>query len=169
MVGAEEECYNDDAKDDPECFLSNHAIYYTLAFSFSLYMADQFTPSFEQALEADIRRLAEEVEKHRERPENQSVGDQEILKRSLEVFTQGATPVSQGARDDSKSPLPSYAQSVSSETKLEIEYLLDLALREGIMRAAVEAKKSNPFVLDAFHDALTGRLYPEFQKRGILK
>ena len=44
-----------------------------------------------------------------------------------------------------------------------------MAFMDGILKAANEAKKSNPFVLDAFHDALTGKLYDEFKRRGLLK
>jgi len=105
--------------------------------------------------------------KHKEHPETKTLGDQEILKRSIQSVTQTAPPPPLG--DASGSPLPAYVQGASSETKLEIEYLLDLALREGIFKANQEAKKSNAFVLDAFHDALVGKLYPEFQKRGILE
>ena len=53
--------------------------------------------------------------------------------------------------------------------KLEIEYLCDMALRKGIATAMSESEKSPYFVQDAFHDALAGKLYPELQKRGIVK
>ena len=42
-------------------------------------------------------------------------------------------------------------------------------MHKGIEKAAAEAKKSNPYVLDAFHDALVEKLYPELQRRGVLK
>ena len=67
------------------------------------------------------------------------------------------------------SPLPAYAQSAPPEVRLEIEYLLDIALQKGIGPALTESAKSPYFVQDAFHDALAGRLYPELQKRGVLK
>jgi len=132
-------------------------------------MPDESAPNFEKVLEADIQQLAQEVQKHREQPESKSIGDREILKRSIQAFTQTVPVPAPQAAQGSKSHLPAYADSASSETKLEIEYLLDVALRDGIFKATAEAKKSNPFVLDAFHDALIGKLYPEFQKRGILK
>ena len=127
--------------------------------------------SFEhEALEADIKALAEEVQKHRELPENKDVNEQELLKKAIRalppVVSTAQTKPDEPAR---KSPLPDYAESASPETKLEIEYLLDLAFHQGIAKAAAEAKKSPDFVQDAFHDALAGKLHPEFQKRGILK
>ena len=67
------------------------------------------------------------------------------------------------------SPLPAYAQNAPAEIKLEIEYLPDLAFQKGIATAMKESAKSPYFVQDAFHDALAGKLYPELQKRGVLK
>jgi hypothetical protein len=69
----------------------------------------------------------------------------------------------------SNSPLPAYAQSAAPEIRLEIEYLLDIALHKGIGIALSESAKSPYFVQDAFHDALAGRLYLELQKRGLMK
>ena len=65
--------------------------------------------------------------------------------------------------------MPAYAQNAAPEIKLEIEYLLDLAFQKGIATALAESAKSPYFVQDAFHDALAGRLYPEMQKRGLMK
>jgi len=46
---------------------------------------------------------------------------------------------------------------------------MDVALKQGLEKALAEARKSPYFVQDALHDALAGRLYPELQKRGIVK
>ncbi len=67
------------------------------------------------------------------------------------------------------SPLPQYAQDAPAETKLEIEYLIDLAIHQGLTKANAQARTSSPFVVDAFHDALVGKLYPEFERRGLIK
>jgi len=133
-------------------------------------MAEQSSPSFEhQVLEADIKRLATEVQAHRERAETSRLSGQELIKKSLQSMasvSSSAQPVSQSAP---ASPLPDYAADASPETKLEIEYLLDMALHHGIEKANSEAKNSAPFIVDAFHDALVTKLYPELQKRGIVK
>lgn len=141
-------------------------------------MPDQPTP-FENALAADIGRLAEEIKNQRERPDMQNAPEKELVKEAIRAFPleknpQGvpvppppaSAPTSDAA---SKSPLPGYAQSAPAEVKLEIEYLLDVALRSGLGKALSEAQKSPYFVQDALHDALAGRLYPELQKRGIVK
>ena len=130
-------------------------------------------PTFEHALEADMQKLAAEIRTQRERPEMKNAAEKEIVKEAIRAFPQlpkhpesangNATPsVSAG-------PLPGYVDDAPPETKLEIEYLLDTALRHGLEKAVTESKKSPYFVQDAFHDALAGKLYPELQKRGIVK
>lgn len=131
-------------------------------------------PSFEHALEGDIARLAEEVTKQRERPEMKNAAERELLKEAIRAFpetsrSQAAPAPAPPSSRASQSPLPDYAQNAPAEVKLEIEYLLDIALRHGIGKAMGEAKKSPYFVQDAFHDALAGKLYPELQRRGIVK
>lgn len=123
-----------------------------------------------EALEADIKSLAREVGRQKEMPENKGVAGQELLKKAIQALPPVAsTPQTKPNEPARKGPLPDYAQSAPAEVRLEIEYLLDLAFHSGIPKAAAEARKSPDFVQDAFHDVLAGKLYPEFQKRGILK
>jgi hypothetical protein len=131
--------------------------------------------SFEYAaLESDMKRLAEQIRAGRERPAGETRTERELVKeaiRSFPVMHQQAAPVPApaAAPEDAGDPLPDYAKNAPPEVKLEIEYLCDIALRKGISSAVIEAKKSPYFVQDAFHDALAGRLYPELQKRGLVK
>ncbi len=126
-------------------------------------------PKIEKAaLEADMDRLAGEIMKHKEVLDKETADQKEILKQAIKAIGPAAdTPAP--SEDNSSPLLPNYAAGASPEVKLEIEYLLDLALREGISKANAAAKNSNPFVLDAFHDALAGKLYPELQRRKIVK
>ncbi len=134
-------------------------------------MPDQVS-SFEQTIESDLRQLAAEIQHNREQPEFKNAGEQAIVRESIRAFpalntnNNQATPA---APAPSRGVLPAYADAASPEVKLEIEYLLDVALRQGIGKAVTESKKSPYFVQDAFHDALAGKLYPELQKRGIVK
>ncbi len=140
-------------------------------------------PSFEQSLETDIQRLATEIKTQQERPEMKNAAEQELVKEAIRAFPElknqpqaaaatasdSVTSADSQSRISSSSPLPAYAQHAPAEVKLEIEYLLDIALKKGIGTALTESQKSPAFVQDAFHDALAGRLYPELQKRGIVK
>ena len=131
-------------------------------------MAENLSSDFKlEALEADMRRLAEEIQKHRENPEMRAVGGQELVKKSI----QSMAPVAPQSvtQQSSNSPLPDYASGAPAESKLEVEYLIDLAFHKGLDKANAEAAKSSPFIMDAFHDSLASKLYPELQKRGILK
>lgn len=140
-------------------------------------------PSFEQGLESDIAKLAAEIKNRRESITVQNYNERELVKEAIRAFPnfEKAPPVAPApAPAPAPSPvtsaasaasgiLPEYAQSAPPEVKLEIEYLLDTAFRHGIGKAVAESEKSSYFVQDAFHDALAGRLYPELQKRGIVK
>ena len=129
-------------------------------------MNDQFGPESKgENFEAEMRQVAEAVEKHRERPEFKGLSDQELLKRAI----QSMVPQSGTTEPVSQTSPSSYPESVPPQAKLEVEHLLDIALNRGLGEAVKEASGSSPFVLDAFHDALAGRLYPELKKRGLLK
>jgi hypothetical protein len=131
-------------------------------------MAEQLLPEFEhQALEDDMKQLVAEVGKHKEAPESHGLGGEAILKKSVQSFAvlgngPTATPT------DLQNPLPQYVDNASEEVKLEVEYLLDIAFHQGILKADREARKTNPFVLDAFHDALVKKLYPKMKADGVL-
>lgn len=132
-------------------------------------MPEQSSQDFKlEALEADMKHLAEEIQRHRENPESRALSGQEVVKKSLQAIV-APPPVPPPPQQAQGGALPAYAASAPAETKLEIEYLVDLAFQHGLDKANAEAMKSNPFVLDAFHDALAAKLYPELQRRGILK
>ncbi len=131
------------------------------------------TRSFEQALEADIEQLGREVNAQRERPELRDASEQALIKEAIRAFpeiTRNPSPLpAPPPIPASQNPLPDYAANAPAEVKLEIEYLLDVVLKSGIGKALGEAQRSSPFVQDAFHDALAGKLYPVLQKRGMVK
>jgi hypothetical protein len=123
-------------------------------------------------LEQDMRLLAREVQEHKNNPENRDMTDHEIVRKALETVTALPPPPAPAAPVSSQGPsgiLPDYAKDATAENKLEIEYLVELAATRGILEASKIAQETSPFVLDAFHDALTGKLYDELVKSGVLK
>jgi hypothetical protein len=137
-------------------------------------------PSIEQGLEADITALSEEIKNRREGITVENYNERELVKEAIRAFPHFETPSASGpaptpapsapaAPASAGSVLPEYAQHAAPEVKLEIEYLLDMALTKGIGKALAESHKSPYYVQDAFHDALAGKLYPELQKRGIVR
>lgn len=61
--------------------------------------------------------------------------------------------------------LPDYLQNVSSEIKLRVEELVDSLFHQGIEKVISRARRASPFILDAFHDALTDKLHEELKKK----
>lgn len=132
-------------------------------------MADNFSPEIGPNFkEEDVERVLGEVERHRENPETKGASGQEIVRRAVQSVTGlGSSQAAGGPQDDSI--LPDYAKDAPAETKLEVETLIQVAFAKGISEAAKEASNSSPYVIDAFHDALSGKLYTELERRGLIK
>lgn len=137
-------------------------------------MAEEIIPAPkpEQApapLESDLSRVAGEVLKHRENPEMSGASDQEVVKQAIRTITAAPAPAApQKAVSDDDSVLPAYMSNAAPAAKLEVEELIRMAFKDGISKAAKTAQKSSPFVLDAFHDALAGKLHDELKKRKMI-
>ena len=121
------------------------------------------------ALEADMDRLAGEIMRHKETQEMKGAGDKELIKAALRSITPTTTTTQGQQIQSSQTPLPGYMANFPNDAKLEVEYLLDVAVHRGVIQANKEAKGASPAVLDAFHDALAALLQPELQKRGMFK
>ncbi len=133
-------------------------------------MPDQ--PEIQPIIEQDLHAISAEIARNREKPENKLLSGHELVRNSVKSYTAPVAPPAGGpapaSQTNNDSVLPAYAQSASAETKQEVEHLLSLAFREGVLSAATQAAKSSPYVLDIFHDALAGKLYPELKKRGLV-
>ena len=125
-----------------------------------------------------MKTLAAEIHHKQEMKDTKNAEGLDAVREAIRAFPQlkheqpdgNGVPIAPAdGQSFSNSPLPAYAQSAPPEIRLEIEYLLDIALHKGISAALSESTKSPYFVQDAFHDALSGRLYPEMQKRGLIK
>jgi hypothetical protein len=137
-------------------------------------MPDQITPSFAERHQENLEHVTEEVMRGRELFERQRASGKEKVKRAIQqipprAMDEEAKEIVESAEHVIHDPLPAYAGSAPAETKLEVEYLLELAFKKGIGAANKAAMGSSPFVIDAFHDALAGRLYPELKKRGVVE
>lgn len=130
---------------------------------------EQSQPKFEHAaLEKDIQELASEIKKKEAEPSKEALGaalKQRIYAPEELIVRKDA---SAKEKESPRNFLPSYIQKSSQEITIEVEKLIDKAFHKGLSAAIKEAKE-NPLLLDAFHDAITEKLYEEFKKRGILK
>ena len=133
--------------------------------------------NFDQILEQDIARISRELQELKGRYEangKEQIPPRELLKESLQSMggTGTVVPLPQKPAASSKGEeelLPSYMLDAPADVKLQVEELLDISIHKGIETAVKQAKKDDPYVLDAFHDALVEKLYPELQKRGLFK
>lgn len=133
-------------------------------------MPEELPQNLHPALERDIARLSEQISKHRESPELKGAESKELIRESLRSLApQPAAPQPSVPKDDGSAVLPSYMQDEPAGTKLLVEELLELSLHTGIAQGLKEARKAGPYILDAFHDALVDKLYPELKKRGIVE
>ncbi len=122
------------------------------------------------ALEQDIERLSAEI-KERGLAEKGKEGVKTVVKDQ----TAPEMPIGPSGRPELPTAppplnpaLPNYLQNEPAQVKLKVEKLLDLAFHQGIKRAAAEARESGPIILDAFHDALTDKIYNELKQKGLL-
>lgn len=117
------------------------------------------------AFEKDIEQLSAQVKEYQEKSLKNKMPPQDMLKSVIgEKIRQIQPPVPQ-----KKTDLPLYLENESPEMKAKIQELIDMALVSGVEKSVIEAKKYSPFVLDAFHDALTEKIYNELKDRGKLK
>ncbi len=127
-------------------------------------------PNMEQPkIEQDIENLAKAIQE-----KGLSEKGREALKSVLLEKTSAPQPVAQAPvvpvtpKKDTGN-LPNYMAAEPAELKQKVEVLIASAWKHGIKAAAKEASAAGPMMLDAFHDALTDKLYSELKKRGLLK
>ncbi len=129
-------------------------------------------PFKHESIEQDIARLSREVKERQEsgEAEHPETAVRDILReRMYSSQQQGqAAPAQLRQSNEPLSVLPVYLQKESPEVRLKVEELADMALHQGLNKAIDEAGQYGPFVLDALHDTLTGKLYDELKNRGLI-
>ena len=130
--------------------------------------------NFEQApIEKDIQGLSKEIKEH-QAESNVEVSSEVEVKDFLKArIGDSVTQVKTKAQPsdsilDENNTLPDYLINESKDTKSKVEQLILLAFNKGIEKSLKEAVKSGPFILDAFHDALTSKLYDELKNRKLV-
>lgn len=125
--------------------------------------------NFEKSLPSvDVAKIAEAAKFHAETPEGKEMKGEDITKRAIQTAAE-TTPIVSPGSGQSLNVLTDYAAAAPEEVKQKIESLLQIAASKGLSAATNEAKKSSPFILDSFHDALAAKLYPYLKEKGIIK
>ena len=119
--------------------------------------------------ERDFQAFSKEIKEHQERNGIENLKEVHVKDYLKSKFTESQPVSKQPMQIQESESLPDYLISEPNEIKGRVENLIAIAFKDGIESAAKEARKSGPFILDAFHDALTSKLYLELNKRGLLK
>jgi hypothetical protein len=130
---------------------------------------DQFNHN---TLEKDIERLSREVKEKRNLPEYKGLSERELIKQTLQPLIRLSAPAAPSVAKPTPSTeetiLPDYLKDSPAEVKLQVEKLVDAVLHQGLEKTIKEANKAGAFILDAFHDALTDKLYEELKNRKLI-
>lgn len=118
----------------------------------------------------DIEKIGKEVAEKKFAPEVKQYSDQDLVKQAIKpmVYPQGKPAPSQAQSSEEDKFLPDYLKDATPQIKNQVEKLLEDTIRNGLASGINEAKKMPPFILDAYHDALTDKLHDELKKRGII-
>jgi len=125
--------------------------------------------SFEKNLQSFSKEIKQyQVENKIENIQQSHVRDFIKTRYNQPSVSRAQTQNQQNVLQESES-LPDYLVNESDQLKKEVEDLIVLAFSKGIEASAKKAIAKGPFILDAFHDALTSKLYEELKNRGLLK
>ncbi|MEK7593334.1 MAG: hypothetical protein AAB464_01275 [Patescibacteria group bacterium] len=120
------------------------------------------------ALEADIERLSKEIGEKKNLLEYKKITERELIKRAIQPMIKSNQPIQPASSGTQSQILPDYLASASDEIKFQIEELVDSLFHQGIKKVIKRAQRASPFILDAFHDALTDKLHEELKKRKLI-
>ena len=132
-------------------------------------------PKIEQVpFEKDLRKFSRELLEHKAKNNIEKIQESHV--REVLNSRVGHVPVSGSAGAKAKTQvlneadtLPDYLISAPAEVKGKVEELISLTFSQGLDKSTKAASKAGPFILDAFHDAITSKLYAELKKRNLLK
>ncbi len=147
-------------------------------------MAEGSVNLIEQEIEAlsreiEIKRRALEAERGVVAAES-GAGDKEILRAALAekltsapAVSPSPTPPAAGTTIPAAAPASrpaaskstSYIDDLDEVTAGKVNALIQQVFAQGIEKTLSAARAEDPYVMDAFHDALTDRLYDELKKR----
>lgn len=109
--------------------------------------------------ESDVARVQAELDASPERASATEASPETVRQAVVAVLPQPAPATTVAA--------PSVTADAAG-TQQRVEALVQLAKEQGIDAAHARAAADEPYVLDAFHDALAGAFYDELKRRGTL-
>lgn len=130
-------------------------------------MEPNIQPNIEHPqIEKHLEQVSQELREKQIQQKIEKV-DKPVIKHYLQEKTVAA-PQPQKHTAATDNDLPQYLKQESPEIKNSVEELINMTFDKGINASVAEAKKCGPFILDAFHDTLTSKLYDELKKRKLI-
>ena len=81
---------------------------------------------------------------------------------------QAATPTPATPTSSTSPTTPTYLDTLDDDAVLKINGLIQALFENGIEKTIKTVVEEDPFILDAFHDALVDRLYDELKKHKVV-
>lgn len=121
---------------------------------------------FSEHLEKSLERVAVNLPAKVETLPEQNP-ERERVKEALRKITEQEVVTEKKEAEPAKE-MPSYfsEEEIDSNIQKKVEFLMELAVTEGVESALKLAKKQDIFIQDALHDALVDKLLPELKARG---
>lgn len=123
-------------------------------------------------IEAEIAELTKQIEAKRRvlESDNGIIEEKEFVRSAVaekisEITPQFNVQKTSSIKNDNKI---SYLDNADEETSETVNGLLEIVFSKGIEDAIKEAEKQEPYIMDAFHDALTDKMFEELKTRKII-
>jgi hypothetical protein len=140
----------------------------------------------EADLESEIAELTRQIENkkrileagHGLNHEATASGKEVVAETIAEHFYAGNTSVTGTVSNDDKptqvpvkpsSVSKDYLDNLTPEVVESINSYVSMISESGIRKTVKLVQSEQPFIIDAFHDALSTRLYDELKQRGVIK
>lgn len=146
-----------------------------------LYMPENFSTN--ASIEAEIAELSAKIEEKRRQLESGKgvIEERELVKSAIgeklsNTVSSNTAPVTSAATTTSQTtpitPPPtgkSYLDYLDDESRAIVEGLVESVFTNGLDKTLKNLESQEPFIIDAFHDVLTDKIYDELKKRGAIK
>lgn len=126
-------------------------------------------------IEQEIMDLSKKIEEKRRVLEEQNgiIEEKELVRSAVAEKVSQAAPQTistvQPIQTQTKTTSKSYLDVIDEKSATEVNRLIEIVFSKGITAALKEVENEEPFIMDAFHDALIDKMYDELKSRGIVK
>lgn len=125
------------------------------------------SPNLEQEI-ADLSAAIEEKKAALERERGGAVESREVLHSVVAEKINQQAPMFVSKPSTQKTSTTSYLDDLSPSDAARVNALIDLVPTKGLNKAIEMAKDQPPYILDAFHDALTDKLHDELKRQKLI-